>query len=256
MVQYIKRGHVQLFLLFIVLMVLSSLLLVTGNIFTPLHDGIILFVLLAPIIAFTVIAVQKSNDKASFLPAILPPLAGGIMPLLLLAVSMSFITRFWLFLVMAACSMIVFFVCVRRLQQRWMNKVISVVYLLAVFICGIIIFYGTLFISVSSVRVEHEAILSPNGRYAAEVGTAVSVIDTLPVVTIRRSNNVNLGIGRIMPRGQMIWGGVPIRGSSSADIQSLEWISDDVFIVTYYGTRGQWIIRRDEDTWRTEHRSR
>jgi hypothetical protein len=253
MVQYIKRGHIQLLLLFVVTIVLSSLLLLTGNIFTPLNDGVILFVLLVPIIIFTVISVRQSNEKNSFLPALLPPLAGGAMPLLLLSLPMSLIARVVLFLVMAVCSMIVFFTCTKRLQQRWVNTVVSVAYILAVFICGIIMLYGTLIFSMSSVRAEHGVILSPNGRYTAEVGTAISVVDTLPVVVIRHSNDVNLGIGRIIPRGQMIWGGAPIRGNSPADIQSLEWVSDDVFIVTYYGTRGQWIIKRNGDTWGTEH---
>jgi hypothetical protein len=252
MFQYIKRGYIQLLLLFIVIIVLSSLLLLTGNIFTPFNDGVILFILLALIIIFAGIAVRQSDEKTSFLPALLPPLAGGVMPLLLLAVPMSFIARAVLFLVMAVCGMIVFFACAKRLQQRWINTVIGIVYLLAAFICGIIIFYGTLIFSLSGVRTEHEAILSPDGRYTAKVGTAVSVIDTVPAVIIRRSNSVNLGIGRVMPRGQMIWGSAEIRGSNPANIQSMEWTSDEVFIVTYYGTRGQWIIRRDGDTWRTE----
>lgn len=247
----IKRGYIQLLLFFVVIIVLLSLLLFTHNIFMPFHDGIILLVLLAPIITFTVIAVQKSKDTTSFVPALLPPLAGGIMPLLLLTVPMSFGARFVLFLVMAVCSIIVFFACEKRLQQRWMNIIISVLYLLAVSICGIIIFFGTLFINASSFRAEYEAIVSPDGRYTVEIGTALSVIDTRPAAFIRRNNSVNLGIGRIMPRGQMIWGGAPIRGSNPANIQSLEWTSDDVFIVTYYGTRGQWIIRRYRGTWRT-----
>ena len=252
MAQHIKRGYIPLLLLLIIIIVLLSLLLFTGNIFTPFHDVIILLVLLAPIITFTVIAVRQSNDKASFLPVLLPPLTGGAMPFLLLVIPISFIARVVLFLVMAACSMIVFFVCAKRLQQRWVNAVVGVAYLLAVFVCGIIIYFGTLMFSFSSVRTEHEGILSPSGRYIAEVGTALSVIDTLPAVIIRRNNSVNLGIGRIVPRGQMIWGGAPIRGSSPADIQSVEWTSEDVFIVTYYGTRGQWFIIYDGFRWVTD----
>ena len=252
MAQHIKRGYIPLLLLFIIIIVLSSLLLFIGNIFTPFHDVIILLVLLVPIITFTVIAMRQSNAKTSFIPALIPPLAGGAMPFLLLVVPMSFIARFVLFLIMAASSMIVFFACSKRLQRRWVNAVISVAYCFAVFICGIIIYYGTLMFSFSSVRTEHEGILSPNGRYVAEVGTALSVIDTLPAVIIRRNNSVNLGIGRVVPRGQMIWGSAPIRGSSPADIQSLEWTSDDVFIVTYYGTRGQWFIIYDGFRWVTD----
>jgi len=252
MAQQIKRGYIPLLLLLTIIIVLSSLLLFTGNIFTPFHDVIILPVLLAPIITFTVIAVRQSNDKASLLPVLLPPLTGGAMPFLLLAIPMSFLSRVVLFLVMAACSMIVFFVCAKRLQQRWVNAIVGVVYLIAVFVCGIIIYFGTLMFSFSSVRTEHEGISSPNGRYIAEVGSALSVIDTLPAVIIRRNNSVNLGIGRIVPRGQMIWGGAPIRGSSPADIQSAEWISDNVFIVIYYGSRGQWAIIHDGFRWVTD----
>jgi len=249
MTKHLKHGHIYLILLFTIMAILMSLLLLTDRVFRPLHDGIILPVLLAPVVAFSVIAVRQPVNKNSFLPALLPPLSGGVILLLVLAVPMSFFARAILFLTLAVCSMNVFFVCTKRLKLWWANVIVGTIYVIAVMVCGLAIFYVALMSAGD--RIELTSASSPDNRHIADVGTTLSVVDTLPVVIIRQNNSVNLGVGRIVRRGQTVANFSPVRGGNPADIASVEWENNDVFVVTYYGERVCWIIRHDGDRWAT-----
>jgi len=253
MKQLLKLAHFQMLVLLSVMAVVKLLLLAVDAVFMPRHDEIFaLFISLIFIVLTYFAAKQCLNDKTkrNYFPAILPLLSGGVMTLFLLTTPMSFSSRFMLFGTLGLCSIIVFFVCAKRLQKG--NDIIGTIYILAAFSVAFVIFYGTLFSSVLN-KITYEALPSPDGRYIAEFGDS-GFFDSSPYVSIR-SRRTNIGIGFIERRPQRI---DTITGWRNVPIYSAEWISNDVLRVVYntsYGRESQigmqvWYIRRESGRWR------
>ena len=267
MIKRLKQGYFQLLILFVLMTTLMSLLWLTDSVFAPFNNWVFALVLLVPVVGFTVNAVRQRKNKTSYLPLLLPPLSVGIMFLMLFTVEMNFepllafpIDFFlymlsdalgMLFFVMAVCSMIVFFVSTKRLKWGWTNIAIKTAYSLVAVLVGLVVFFGTLLLSLAGFQTEGEPKISPSREYVAEFGTYSSVIDTHWGVRIRRNGGANLGIGRVRLRGQLVQG-YDMRGSR---VEHTEWLDDEVFeVVTFRDMRNQTRIRQRDGEWQISSR--